>query len=208
MKADMATAMGNVLPTDSTIEVTVVRFASSATTIVAPTLLTNAADLTSVTNAVSGMAYTGGSTQLDDGLDLLTSLITGSGHFDVDEKQIYDIVTDGVPCCGTGVSADAIASRNAAIAAGIDEIDAEFLGSVGDAGYNFLLNNIVYPTPVDVAGFSPGFLVAVGFDNFEDAFTAKLQFVSGQEQIPEPATLAIFGLGLAGMGLLRRRRAA
>ena len=27
-------------------------------------------------------------------------------------------------------------------------------------------------------------------------------------QIPEPATLALFGLGLAGMGFMRRRRAA
>ena len=55
-------------------------------------------------------------------------------------------------------------------------------------------------------------------DQFKVAFVTGLSFVSageftGQmrpivENVPEPATLTLFGLGLVSLGFLRRRRAA
>jgi hypothetical protein len=45
--------------------------------------------------------------------------------------------------------------------------------------------------------------LANGADNYDDYF--KISSVTGYK-VPEPVTLGLFGLGLAGMGIVRRRR--
>jgi PEP-CTERM motif len=45
------------------------------------------------------------------------------------------------------------------------------------------------------------------FENFY-GFTVGVNGPSGPSTVPEPSTIALFGLGLAGLGLARRRRAA
>ncbi|MDQ6735342.1 MAG: PEP-CTERM sorting domain-containing protein [Nitrospirota bacterium] len=45
------------------------------------------------------------------------------------------------------------------------------------------------------------------FENFY-GFTVGVNGPSGPSAVPEPSTIALFGLGLAGLGLARRRRAA
>jgi hypothetical protein len=46
-------------------------------------------------------------------------------------------------------------------------------------------------------------LTAADFDAFSGAIATK---IATELQIPEPGTLAIFGLGLAGLGFARRKR--
>lgn len=77
------------------------------------------------------------------------------------------------------------------------------VGSVGDYGdgpwtyWSFMApSDGFYTVVMGVANSGDGSVVSYGgFDN-----------VVGVEQIPEPGTLTLFGLGLAGLGLARRRK--
>jgi hypothetical protein len=201
LRTGIANAFSNVLPTDSSVEVTLVRFSTSAQTIISPTVIDSAATRSAVASAVASMAYTGGSTCYSCAFNTLTGAVSGSNIYDPDNEIIYNMATDGDPFPES--DATAIAARNAAITAGVDEIDAEFIGSVGSSGYNFLLNEIVYPQPGNVAppDYSPGFVTAVSFENFENAFTNKLQQVV---DVPVPGTVLLMGAGLLGLGFSRR----
>ncbi|MEJ2686757.1 MAG: VWA domain-containing protein, partial [Gammaproteobacteria bacterium] len=184
MRDGIAAAFNAVLPTDGSVEVTLVRFASGATTVVTPTVIDSAATRTSVASLVSGMGYTGGGTAMSAGINTLTSQITASANYvgTGNNDIIYNIATDGAPNSQSAT----IAARNEAINIGLDEFDAEFIGNVGTSGYNFLLNSLVYPQPGHQAPpYSPGFVVPVSFANFESAYQSKLSAIVNPS-IPEP----------------------
>ncbi len=115
--------------------------------------------------------------------------------------------------------------RASAITCTLDEIQGADIGSFTPLYFSLQLtllanafdSDALVLTPPDLSPFSvwQGFLLAfVDQMDPDDPFDNVLRSVNTNltsltlvpSEIPEPATLALFGLGLAGLGVVRRRR--
>ena len=213
MRSGYATALA-ALPTDGTIELTVVTFASGTATVVAPTIVTSAT-LPSIITSINNMLYTGGSTATNLGINAITGLMTGSGNFNRNLNSMINIATDGVPNSTSLAITAAVNAENA----GIDALTAEAIG-----GFNasFLRDLVFSPVNGPCAGrgtllainseppnpmtSNPWVLPVNSFDDFPTAINAKVQASVGN--VPEPGVLTLLALGLVGLGFARRNRPA
>lgn len=202
----LSTAIGTLIPVGGTdtYEISVVSFAGSASADVSRVLVNSAATRSALATTIAGLTsvFTGGSTCFNCGFDTMRTTLAptlGSAAF-----SYVNFATDGVP----NDNAAGISSRDAMIAAGVDNISIEGIGSGVNAAS--LQGSYCYPQPCDTASPynfpSQGFYIAVPDANaYVAAIQNKIRVVTGQT--PEPGTLALAGLALAAIGATMRRKA-
>ena len=213
IKTGLANAIGSLIPVGgaNTYEISVVRFSTSAVTEVNHVLVSTAADRTGVVNSINAMSYSAGNTNFAAAFSAMQTVLTSSSNFSKAGTSYVNFATDGQPNLGgSGNITDdqaGINARNALITAGIDNISIEGIGSGIDVTY--LQNSICYPGPCDATlpyNFpTQGFYIPVATAaDYSGAISLKIQTVVNA---PEPATLAVLGMGMIGLGLVKRRKA-
>lgn len=178
-----AIADSSVVPQSGAVEISAVEFSSSSTTRVTPTVIDSQATANSIADALRTMPKSNGGTNLASAVDLCASLIAGGTC--TSSRRVINVVTDGVPDSQPA----AVASRNAAVSAGIDEINAEAVDAPQTA-IDFLRDQFVYPQPGYIAPpfTNPGFVIITNtFEDFEQAVRGKIgQIVKPKECVIEP----------------------
>ena len=210
----LSSAIGSLIPVGGpdTYEISVVTFQSTATLDINSFTVTNATQRGILAGLIAALPFTGGGTVFGTAFSLMQTALTdtvGTNGFiqaGATTKSYVNFATDGV----NSDTAAAVTARNNLIAAGVDNISIEGIG--GGVNQAYLTGQICHPQPCTVAPTpfnfpTNGFYIGVADANaYAAAIGNKIRLVTNQA--PEPATIALVGLSLVGVGLARRRKQA
>lgn len=174
----------SVLPQDGSVAIGVWSF--GATVIEHFSLAAiDGSNIGSLITAINNMTQVNsGATALGPAIEAATAALTGSGNDGA--TKLIDVSTDGFGNTGT----DQVTAANNAIAAGVDQVNCLGVGSGANCNFE--------------AGAGSFSVTVSSFGDFEAALEDKIRRETGQ--VPAPATLALFGLGLLVVGAANGRR--